>query len=137
MPLLNPFVCSIHSCLRLLGKDRLSRLSREQALFARDEDDGMPLLEIVKKYKPTVLLGLTAVGGLFGEELINEMAKECERPIIFSLSNPTTKAECTAEQAFEWTDGKCIFASGSPFDPVLHEGRTFYPSQCNNSKSDV
>jgi len=93
----------------------------------------MPLLEVIKKYKPTILVGVTAVGGLFTEEIVTEMASHCERPIIFPLSNPTTKAECTAEQAYEWTDGRCIFASGSPFDPVeMDDGRTFYPAQCNN-----
>lgn len=93
----------------------------------------MPLAEVIAKYKPTILLGVTAVGGIFTESMIREMAANCERPIIFSLSNPTTKAECTAEQAYEWTDGRCIFASGSPFAPVeFDDGRVFYPSQCNN-----
>jgi malate dehydrogenase (oxaloacetate-decarboxylating)(NADP+) len=77
--------------------------------------------------------GVTTVGGLFTEELVREMAKQCEHPIIFPLSNPTDKAECTAEQAYEWTDGKCIFGSGSPFGEVtLQDGRKFYPSQVNN-----
>jgi malate dehydrogenase (oxaloacetate-decarboxylating)(NADP+) len=117
----------------LLGKERLSSLSGEQAQFVRDEDDGLPLLEVIKKYKPSMLLGMTAVGGLFKEDMIRAMAANCDRPIIFPLSNPTTKAECTAEQAFEWTDGNCIFASGSPFDPVtMSSGRTVYPTQCNN-----
>ncbi len=119
----------------LLGTERLSELSPEQAEFVRTEDGGMSLMEVMQKYKPTMLLGMTAVGGLFKEDLIKEMASHCERPVIFPLSNPTTSAECTAEQAFEWTDGRCIFASGSPFDPVeLDDGRVFYPSQCNNSK---
>jgi len=81
----------------------------------------------------TILLGMTTVGGLFDENIVKEMASNVDRPIIFPLSNPTTNAECTAEQAFEWTDGKCIFAAGSPFDPVtMEDGRTFYPTQCNN-----
>jgi len=117
----------------LLGTQRLSELSPEQREFARDTDGGLSLKDVVKKYKPTILMGMTAVGGLFKEDMIREMAANCDRPIIFPLSNPTTKAECTAEQAFEWTDGRCIFASGSPFDPVTtKDGRTFYPTQCNN-----
>lgn len=116
----------------LIGVDRAGDLSSEQLEFARSSDNNLPLLDIMKKYKPTILLGLTAVGGLFTEELISEMASNCERPIIFPLSNPTTKAECTAEQAFKWTNGKCIFASGSPFDPVVIDGKTYQTSQCNN-----
>lgn len=118
---------------RLLGTERMDQLQPEQQQFARAEDGGMPLFDVVKKYKPTILLGVTTVGGLFSEELIKELAANVERPIIFPLSNPTTKAECTAEQAYEWTDGRCIFAAGSPFDPVeMDDGRVFYPSQCNN-----
>jgi malate dehydrogenase (oxaloacetate-decarboxylating)(NADP+) len=111
-------------------------LTPEQKVFARSEDGGLSLKEVVQKVKPTILLGVTAVGGIFTEEVVREMASHVEKPIIFPLSNPTTRAECTAEQAYEWTDGRCIFASGSPFDPVeLDDGRTLYPSQCNNSKS--
>jgi malic enzyme len=129
------YVCDQHG---LLGTERIDSLSAEQAVFARPEDDnvdGLPLLKVIQTVKPTIFLGVTAVGGLFTEELVREMASHVERPIIFPLSNPTTKAECTAEQAFEWTEGRCIFASGSPFDAVeMDDGRTFYPSQCNNSK---
>ncbi|CAB9514187.1 NAD-dependent malic enzyme [Seminavis robusta] len=117
----------------LLGTDRMESLTPEQQTFARSEDGGMALGEIVQKHKPTMLLGVTAVGGLFTEEIIRAMAANVERPIVFPLSNPTTRAECTAEQAYEWTEGRCIFASGSPFDPVhFDDGRVMYPSQCNN-----
>lgn len=129
------YVCDQHG---LLGPERAnSDLSAEQATFARTEENvnGLPLLDVIQKVKPTIFLGVTAVGGLFTEELIREMASHVEQPIIFPLSNPTTKAECTAEQAFEWTEGRCIFASGSPFAAVeMEDGRTLYPSQCNNSK---
>ncbi len=119
----------------LLGTEQSSKLSNEQRIFAREEDGGMPLDQVVKKYKATMLLGMTGVGGLFKENIIRSMAENCERPVIFPLSNPTIKAECTAEQAFKWTDGKCIFASGSPFEPVTMDAdKVFYPTQCNNSK---
>jgi len=116
----------------LVGVEQSENLTPEQRTFAREEDGGLSLLEVVQKYKPTMLLGMTGVGGLFKESIIKEMAKSCDRPVIFPLSNPTIKAECTATQAFEWTNGRCIFASGSPFDPVTVDGKVFYPTQCNN-----
>lgn len=116
----------------LIGKDRKG-LNAEQKSFARKDDDQTSLLDVVKKYEPTILIGVTAVGGLFTEDVVREMASRVERPILFPLSNPTVKAECTASQAFDWTDGRCVFASGSPFNPVeMDDGRIFYPSQCNN-----
>ncbi len=119
----------------MLGKERIDSLTPEQKAFAREDGNGLSLKEVVEQYHPTILIGVTAVGGLFTEGLIREMAKHVDRPIIFPLSNPTTKAECTAEQAFEWSSGRCIFASGSPFDPVeMEDGKTYYTSQCNNSK---
>ncbi|KAL7574933.1 hypothetical protein ACA910_010759 [Epithemia clementina (nom. ined.)] len=117
----------------LLGGERTQALNTEQRIFARKEDGFLPLIDVIKKYEPTILIGVTAVGGLFTEDIIREMAARCEKPIIFPLSNPTTKAECTAEQAYEWTDGRCVFASGSPFSRVQLSGdRVFQPSQCNN-----
>jgi len=107
----------------------------EAAMIWRNEciSDGSSMLEAIKEFKPTVILGLSATGGVFSEPIVREMAKHCERPIIMPMSNPTTKAECTAQQAYEWTDGKAIVASGSPFGPVtLADGRVFNPSQCNN-----
>mmetsp|Transcript_31553 Transcript_31553/g.65910 ORF Transcript_31553/g.65910 Transcript_31553/m.65910 type:complete len:623 (-) Transcript_31553:79-1947(-) len=117
----------------LLGEDRRESMNSEQKEFLRSEDDSLPLIDVITKYKPTILIGVTAVGGLFTEKIVREMAAHCERPVIFPLSNPTIKAECSAEQAYEWTDGRCVFASGSPFDSVeMPDGRNFYPSQCNN-----
>ena len=86
----------------------------------------------MKHVKPSILLGLSGCGGLFQEELIREMSKHCEEPIIFPLSNPTSSAECSNAQAIEWSDGRCVFASGSPFDPVEYNGTTYVASQCNN-----
>ena len=111
----------------------MDELNPEQQAFARDEDNGLSLLDVMKKYKPTILLGVTAVGGLFTEDIIKEMASHVDKPIIFPLSNPTSKAECTAIDAYKWTNGNLIFASGSPFDPVeMGDGRNFTISQCNN-----
>ncbi len=95
--------------------------------------DGESLLNVVKQFKPLAILGLTATPNVFTEELIRTMAANCEKPIIMPMSNPTSRAECTAEEAYLWTDGRAIVATGSPFGPVtLPDGRVFVPSQCNN-----
>jgi len=110
---------------------------RELPWVQESMSDGTSLLEAVKAFKPNVLLGLSAAGPIFKEELIREMAKHCEQPIIMPMSNPTSAAECTAENAYQWTNGKAIVATGSPFAPVTINGRTLIPSQCNNGKNQT
>lgn len=91
------------------------------------------LVEIANLVKPTILLGVSGQGGIFDEKLVKAVASHTERPIIFALSNPTNKAECVASDAYKWTDGRVIFASGSPMQPVkTGSGGQFTPSQCNN-----
>jgi len=82
--------------------------------------------------KPHGLFGLSGAGPLFTQEVIEAMCQSTERPLIFPLSNPTSKAEVSAENAYKWSDGKCIFAAGSPFEPVTYNGKTYIPGQGNN-----
>jgi malate dehydrogenase (oxaloacetate-decarboxylating)(NADP+) len=97
--------------------------------------EGKPLgfVESIDAVRPHVLIGATGAPGTFSRAVIERMSAINKRPAIFALSNPTSKAECTAEQAYAWSDGRAIFASGSPFDPVTHRGRTFRPGQGNNA----
>lgn len=91
------------------------------------------LAEAIAQIRPNALIGATGVNGIFNTGVLKKMAEINERPVIFALSNPTSKAECTAEEAYNHTDGRALFSSGSPFNPVTYKGRTFYPSQGNNS----
>ncbi|XP_017078459.1 NADP-dependent malic enzyme [Drosophila eugracilis] len=100
--------------------------------FAKDMKPIKTLEQLVEQVKPSIIMGATASAGLFTEKIIRTMAKNHERPGIFALSNPTNKSECTAEQAYKFSDGKAIFSSGSPFPPVEFNGKRLTPGQANN-----
>jgi len=100
--------------------------------YAHDHKE-LGFVEALKEIKPHVLIGATGAPGTFTKEVVEVMSSINERPVIFALSNPTSKAECTAEQAYQWSNGKAVFASGSPFDPVEHGGQTMHPGQGNNA----
>jgi len=87
---------------------------------------------VIGKLNATILIGLSTVCGAFSEPIVREMARKVERPIIFPLSNPTSKSEATAEDLIRWTDGRALVASGSPFAPVNYNGRKITIAQCNN-----
>uniref|UniRef100_A0A8D3DXI3 Malic enzyme n=1 Tax=Scophthalmus maximus TaxID=52904 RepID=A0A8D3DXI3_SCOMX len=113
------------------GRDNLTH---EKERFAHEHPQMKKLEDVVRELKPTAIIGVAAIAGAFSEQIIRDMASFNQRPIIFALSNPTSKAECTAEQCYTFTEGRGIFASGSPFDPVtLPDGRTFHPGQGNNA----
>ncbi|XP_033865363.2 NADP-dependent malic enzyme, mitochondrial-like isoform X2 [Acipenser ruthenus] len=117
----------------LIVKSR-GNLNHEKEQFAQEHPEVRTLEEVVQIVKPTAIIGVAAIGGAFTEKIIKDMASFNKQPIIFALSNPTSKAECTAEQCYTLTEGRGIFASGSPFDKVtLADGRSFIPGQGNNA----
>lgn len=117
----------------LVVKEREASLQHHKLPFAHDVPSASTLMDAINQLQPTALIGVSAQPGIFTQEVCERMAELSEAPLIFALSNPTSKAECTAEQAYEWTQGRCIFASGSPFDPVTVNGMQKIPGQGNNA----
>ena len=117
-------------------------LTPEQRIYAQPADrvSGWPrtstgqvgLADLIGNIEATILIGLSTVGGAFTETVVREMGRKVQRPIIFPLSNPTTKSEAQAADLIRWTDGRALVATGSPFAPVSHGGRTIPIAQCNN-----
>ena len=107
-------------------------LAEFQKPFAQERGPITTFVEAVKALKPTGIIGVSAVPKLFNRDVIETMAELNQRPIIFPYSNPTSRSECSAEEAYRWSNGRAIFASGSPFPPVDIEGRRFVPNQGNN-----
>ena len=100
--------------------------------YAHDHEP-LVFIEAIDAIRPHVLIGATGAPGTFTRTVIERMTAVNDRPVIFALSNPTSKAECTAEQAYSGSGGRAVFASGSPFAPVILEGRTLRPAQGNNA----
>ena len=116
----------------LVTTTRGDKLAEHKVAYARNEKFQKTLLEVVRSIKPTVLIGVSKQSGAFNEQVVREMKKHVDTPIIFALSNPTSKSECTPTQAYEWTDGNVVYASGSPFDPIKYKGKTYITGQGNN-----
>lgn len=109
------------------------RQMSEIADWATDENGKVSLLEVVKQVKPTIIIGTSGVTGAFTEEIIKEMAKHVERPMIMPMSNPTSLAEAVPADLIKWTDGKALIATGSPFESIEYKGTTFEFGQSNNA----
>ncbi len=116
----------------LVVKSR-SDLAEHKLPYAHDHEYLADFLSAVESLRPTAIIGVSAQAGAFTRPILEAMARYNERPIVFAMSNPTSKAECTAEEAYTWTEGRVIFASGSPFEPVTLGGKSYVPGQGNNA----
>jgi malic enzyme len=114
-------------------KAAFARAPEEIGTYRCDDASHISLVEAIEHFKPTILLGTSGTPGLFTEPVVGAMAAANDRPIVFPLSNPTSRSECTAEHAIAWSDGRAIVATGSPFPPVTFNGRTYRIGQGNNS----
>ena len=126
-----------HSRISMFDIDGLVESSRAgltaaQKVYAQQAAPSKDLLATIEALKPTILIGVSTKGGAFTRQIVEAMSRLNERPIIFALSNPTDKAECSAEQAYTWSNGKALYAAGVQFPDVSLNGQTFHPGQANN-----
>ena len=108
-------------------------LSSHKLVFAQDHEPLADAVAIIESVRPSVLIGVSGKPAVFSRAVLEAAARQAARPIVFALSNPTSLVECTAEEAYRWTEGRAIFASGSPFDAVSLFGHRFVPGQGNNA----
>ena len=108
-------------------------LAEHKLRYAHEFPFAPDFLAAVYALEPTAIIGVSTIAKSFNQGVIEAMSKLNERPMVFALSNPTSKAECSAAEAYTWSKGRAIYASGSPFPPFVYEGRTFVPGQGNNS----
>lgn len=125
--------CCLFDSKGLVTSARGDKLAHNKVPFAHDLPNCKTFIEAVRALRPTGIIGVAAQPGAFNAEVLHEMAEINERPIVFALSNPTSRAECNAETAYRETNGRALFASGSPFAPVPLGDKTFVPRQGNNS----
>jgi len=116
----------------LVVRGRRGKLAEHKEPYAHAAAPAATLADALDAVRPSVLIGVSGQARAFTREIVTRLATFNRHPLIFALSNPTSKAECTAEDAYQWTEGRAIFASGSPFPPVAFGGRTIVPGQCNN-----
>ncbi|SFV27092.1 NAD-dependent malic enzyme [Hyphomicrobium facile] len=107
-------------------------LSPSQQVYAHPAKPSTDLVEVIEAFRPTALIGVSTSGGAFDQTVVDAMSRLNKRPIIFALSNPTEKAECTAEEAYRWSKGRALYAAGVQFPDVTIDGETFHPGQANN-----
>ena len=107
-------------------------VSEAQKVYTHEAAPSKDLVNTIETLKPTVLIGVSTKGGAFNQRVVEAMSRLNDRPIIFALSNPTDKAECSAEQAYTWSNGKALYAAGVQFPDVTVNGKTFHPGQANN-----
>ncbi|KAK1575330.1 hypothetical protein Q3G72_028564 [Acer saccharum] len=117
----------------LIVSSRAESLQHFKRPWAHEHEPVTELVDAVNKIKPTVLIGTSGQGKTFTKEVVEAMSALNEKPIILALSNPTSQSECTAEEAYTWSQGRAIFASGSPFESVEYEGKVHVPGQSNNA----
>ncbi|KAL6972756.1 malate dehydrogenase (oxaloacetate-decarboxylating) (NADP(+)) [Sarracenia purpurea var. burkii] len=117
----------------LIVSSRMKSLQHFKKPWAHEHEPVKNLVDAVKAIKPTVLIGSSGAGRTFTKEVIEAMASLNEKPVILALSNPTSQSECTAEEAYTWSQGRAIFASGSPFGPIEYEGKVYLSGQANNA----